>query len=96
MSELAHDIPRRLNDPPRLFWWDLDVALLVLAAVLGGMISGFFLSGCAVGVLLATAYARAKSGRHPAYALHLLYWHLPAPVTGLKRTPPSYLREMAG
>ena len=22
--------PRRLNDPPRMFWWDIDVALLVL------------------------------------------------------------------
>jgi len=31
-----------------------------------------------------------------AFALHLLYWHLPAFMTGLKRTPPSYLRELAG
>ena len=48
------------------------------------------------GFLLAAAYSRAKSGKHPAYALHLLYWHMPAAVTGLKRTPPSYLREMMG
>ena len=79
-----------------MFWWDLDVSLLVMAAALAGMISGFFLSGCALGVLLATAYGRAKSGKHPAYALHILYWHLPSAVTGLTRTPPSYLREMLG
>jgi conjugal transfer pilus assembly protein TraL len=96
MTDLSLEIPRRLNDPPRMFWWDLDVSLLVLAAALAGMISGYFLSGTAVGFLLAAAYGRAKSGRHPAFALHLLYWHLPAGVTGLKRTPPSYLREMAG
>lgn len=96
MTDVFLDIPRRLDDPPRLFWWDLDVALLVLAAALAGMLSGYFVSGCAVGVLIATAYGRAKSGRHPAYALHLLYWHLPAPVTGLRRTPPSHLRELAG
>ena len=96
MNDLSLEIPRRLNDPPRMFWWDLDVSLLVLAAALAGMISGFFLSGTAVGFLLAAAYGRAKSGRHPAFALHLLYWHLPAGITGLKRTPPSYLREMAG
>lgn len=90
------EIPRRLNDPPRMFWWDLDVALLVMAAALAGMVSGFFLSGCALGVLLAAAYGRAKSGKHPAYALHILYWTLPATVTGLKRTPPSHLREMQG
>ena len=96
MTDVALDIPRRLNDAPRMFWWDLDLALLVLGAALAGMVSGFFLSGCALGVLLALAYGKAKSGKHPAYALHLLYWHLPAGVTGLKRTPPSWLREMAG
>ena len=74
MADVSLDIPRRLNDPPRMFWWDLDLSLLVIAA----------------------AYGRAKSGKHPAYALHLVYWYLPAPVTGLKRTPPSYLREMVG
>ena len=96
MSDVVLEIPRRLNDAPRLFWWDIDVALLVLAAALAGMISGFFLSGCAVGVLLAAAYGRAKSGKHPAFALHLLYWHSPAAVTGLQRTPPSHLRELVG
>jgi len=96
MTDASLDIPRRLDDPPRMFWWDLDVALLVISAALAGMITGFFLSGCALGLLMAAAYARAKSGKHPAYALHLLYWTLPPMVTGLKRTPPSYLREMAG
>lgn len=96
MGDTHLAIPRRLNDPPRLFWWDLDVALLVLASMLAGMICGFFLSGSAVGLVLASAYSRAKAGKHPAYALHLLYWHLPAAVTGLRRTPPSCLREMMG
>lgn len=96
MADIAFDIPRRLNDPPRLFWWDMDVALLVLATTLVGMVAGFFLTGCGLGMLLAMAYSRAKSGKHPAYALHLLYWTLPAPVTGLRRTPPSHLREMMG
>ena len=96
MTDATLEIPRRLNDPPRMFWWDLDVALLVMAAALAGMISGFFLSGCALGVLLAAAYGRAKSGKHPAFALHVLYWTLPAAVTGLTRTPPSHLREMHG
>jgi len=96
MADVALEIPRRLNDPPRVFWWDLDLALLVMAAALAGMIAGFFLSGCAIGVLIAAAYGRAKSGKHPAFALHLLYWYMPAGVTGLKRTPPSYHREMIG
>ena len=96
MSDVSLEIPRRLNDAPRMFWWDLDVSLLVLAAALAGMISGLFVSGFAVGMLLASAYGRAKAGKHPAFLLHLLYWHVPAAVTGLKRTPPSHLREMVG
>jgi conjugal transfer pilus assembly protein TraL len=47
-------------------------------------------------LLLASAYGRAKTGKHPAFALHLLYWHVPAAITGLQRTPPSHLREMVG
>ena len=96
MTDASLEIPRRLNDPPRMFWWDLDVSLLVLAAGLAGMISGFFITGCALGLLLASAYGRAKTGKHPAFALHLLYWHVPAAITGLQPTPPSYLREMVG
>ena len=37
MATLSTEIPRRLNDPPRMFWWDLDVALLVLGCAIGGM-----------------------------------------------------------
>ncbi|MGA1325552.1 MAG: type IV conjugative transfer system protein TraL, partial [Rubrivivax sp.] len=50
-------------------------------------------TGCAAGVLLAWAYGKAKSGEHAAFALYLRYWYLPAPASGLKRTPPSHLRE---
>ena len=96
MNDASHEIPRRLNDPPRMFWWEIDVALLFLAAALAGMVAGFFMTGCAVGALLAWAYGRAKSGEHPAFALHLIYWHLPGFVTSMKRTPPSHQRVMLG
>lgn len=96
MSDVSLEIPRRLNDPPRMFWWEIDVALLFLGAVLAGMVAGFFVTGCLAGALLAWAYGKAKSGEHPAFALHLLYWHLPAFVSGLKRTPPSDQRELVG
>ena len=79
-----------------MFWWDVDVALLMVGAALAGMFSGFFLGGCVLGGLLASAYGRAKAGKHPAFALHLMYWHLPAFVSGLKRTPPSWQREFLG
>jgi conjugal transfer pilus assembly protein TraL len=39
---------------------------------------------------------KAKAGRAASWLLHLAYWHLPAGFTGLRATPPSYLRLMAG
>jgi conjugal transfer pilus assembly protein TraL len=96
VADVSLEIPRRLNDPPRIFWWELDVALLALAAALAGMISGFFMSGCAVGVLLASAYGRAKSGKHPAFRAPPALLAPASGRTGLKRTPPSHLREMVG
>ena len=96
MQQAACNIPRRLYDAPRMFWWDLDLALLVLAATLLGMVAGYFVTGVAAGIFAAWAYSKAKSGKHPAYALHLIYWHLPASVVQLKCTPPSHLRELIG
>ena len=96
MTDASLDIPRRLNDAPRMFWWEIDVALIFLGAVLTGMVAGFFITGCALGVLLAWSFGKAKSGEHPAFALHLLYWHLPAQISGLKRTPPSHQRDLLG
>ena len=96
MNDASLDIPRRLNDAPRMFWWEIDVALIFLGAVLTGMLAGFFMTGFALGVLLAWSVGKAKSGEHPAFALHLRDWHLPAQISGLKRTPPSHQRQLLG
>jgi conjugal transfer pilus assembly protein TraL len=96
MSEPSLQIPRRLNDPPRIFWWDFDVALLWLSCMLAGLLIGAPFTGAALGTAAGWAWGRARAGAHPAYALHLLYWHLPAGISGLKRTPPSHLRRLIG
>jgi conjugal transfer pilus assembly protein TraL len=42
-------------------------------------------------------FSRAKADKHPAYAIHWLYWHLPAtPFTAMRATPPSHIRRMVG
>ena len=86
----------RIDAVPEQRSQEIDVALIFLGAVLIGMGAGFFMTGCALGVLLAWGFGKAKSGEHPAFALHLLYWHLPAPISGLKRTPPSHQRALLG
>ena len=41
MTDASLDIPRRLNDAPRMFWWEIDVALIFLGAVLIGMVGAW-------------------------------------------------------
>lgn len=92
MNEALLAIPRHLDDPPRFLFWDLDEAILFMLALILGILVDLLFVGAAAGVALVVAYGRAKSGRHHAFALHLLYWHLPV-TFGFRRTPPSCIRE---
>jgi type IV conjugative transfer system protein TraL len=50
-----------------------------------------------VGVLVSRWVARIKVDKHPAFAMHWLYWHLPSsPLTAMQATPPSHIRRMVG
>jgi len=92
MDEALLAIPRHLDDPPRFLFWDLDEAILFMLALILGMMADLIFAGAATGVVLVIAYGKAKSGRHRAFALHLMYWYLPVTL-GFRRTPPSYIRE---
>jgi conjugal transfer pilus assembly protein TraL len=93
-------IPRRLDDSWKLGFWDIDVAAPILFMFFLGYLTSSkwaFALCVAVGIALSRAIARLKADKHPAFALHWLYWHLPAnPATTLQATPPSYVRRMVG
>jgi conjugal transfer pilus assembly protein TraL len=41
--------------------------------------------------------ARIKSDKHPAFAMHWMYWHFPTnPLSAMRATPPSHIRRMVG
>ncbi|TFZ00089.1 type IV conjugative transfer system protein TraL [Ramlibacter humi] len=95
MDDQDYYIPRRLNDVPRLFFWDMDVACIFLAFLMLGLLVGsttlgFLAAGCG-----GYWFGKAKSGRHPAYTIHLAYWYLPM-TSGMDAMPPSHIREMNG
>jgi conjugal transfer pilus assembly protein TraL len=92
MNDALLAIPQHLDDPPRFLFWDLDEAILFMLALVLGLLVDLVFVGGATGVALVLAYGKAKSGRHRAYALHLMYWHLPVTL-GFRRTPPSWIRE---
>jgi len=93
-------IPRRLDDQWKIGFWDVDVAAPLLFFFFIGYLSGnklAFVVCMAVGIFLSRWVARVKADRHPAFAVHWLYWHLPpSPLTTMRATPPSYIRRMVG
>src|SRR3546814_15596651 len=61
-----------------------------------GILSQHILIGMALSGAGWWGLRKAKAGRATSWLLHPAYWYLPAGFTGLRATPPSYLRLMAG
>ena len=51
----------------------------------------------AVGIAVSRWVSKLKADKHPAFAVHWLWWNLPStPMTALAATPPSHIRRMVG
>lgn len=90
MTELFR-IPRYLDSPAQLLWWEIDeVAVVVLMISLGIAFEYFFV--CAtIGLVAAKAMRRVKEGKQDNYLLHWLFWH-GVPGARLKTGPPGAWR----
>ncbi len=87
-------IPARLDAPAKFLVWDADVGLAFGAGLFTGIVLlDSTIAGALIGAALGFSWSKVKSGRHPAYHWHWLYWHFPR---SLRRTPPSFLRETVG
>jgi len=50
-----------------------------------------------VGIALSRWVSKLKADKHPAFAVHWLWWNLPStPLTALGAAPPSHIRRMVG
>lgn len=97
MSDETGYIPKSLDAQERFLWWEMDQAMIAVAFMGVGVILGFFMSGVVAGALAAWQFGRFKSGKHPKFALHALYWWLPsALLVKTKATPPSSQRYFLG
>lgn len=95
MSSYKYDIPRRLDDPPKAFFWDFDVALVFSCFFVFGMVAGYLVMPSVLGALIASWYGKLKSGQSRGFGIHAMYWFTPINL-GFKRTPPSALRHFIG
>lgn len=95
-DEMRLAIPRRLDDKPKFLWWDMDQAMLVSMFIMLGVIAEMLGAGLVIGITVGYVYNKAKAGKHPDFAIHLMYWYLPEWVLGLKSIPPSHETEFIG
>lgn len=68
-------IPRYIDDPPQIFWWEVDEVALFSGAFVVGALSGQVLGGLLGGFALSWLLERLKAGRGSAFLVHLAYWY---------------------
>ena len=95
-EEQRLEIPRRIDDKAKFLWWGFDQSMLVMLFVVMGMMADSLMSGLFLGIVVGYFYSKARSGKHPSFAIHLLYWYLPEWAMKFKRLPPSHQVEFTG
>jgi len=97
MSDIdAFYIPKHLDDPERWLFWTVDEALILIAPFFLGVMMDFYLIGIVMSITLYLLYKKFKSTGADNLIQYLIYWYFPKWLSGLKATPPSYIRTYIG
>jgi conjugal transfer pilus assembly protein TraL len=88
-------IPKTLDDPPKMLFWDLDQSLVFFSMIVLGILANMTATLGAVGLFVAYLYGKLKGGKHRGFAKHVMYWVTPI-TFGMRRTPPSHIRQFLG
>jgi conjugal transfer pilus assembly protein TraL len=83
-------IPRFIDDQPKIFFWDLDVFLILSTFIFLGIIIDYLISGTITGIAITYLFSKFKAGKPDSFLFHALYWH---GLIKLKGIPPSYVRR---
>lgn len=88
-----YHIPQYLDEPERFFFFTTDEAILVLLLVGLGILTGYFMGGFLLSLLLLWLYKKYIGKEGKSYLLYLKYWFLPSSFSHLKYTPASHKRH---
>ena len=91
-----YQIPRRLDDPELIGLWTIDEFLALVIPFAWGILAQHIFLGIAIALSAWFALRKAKAGQATSWLLHAAYWYLPSGFVGLKLTPPSHCRLLAG
>lgn len=89
-------IYKRLDDPELIGIWTLDEFIAMVVPFFWGILAQQIILGIGLAIAAWFGLKKAKAGRATSWVLHVGYWYLPAGFTGMKLTPPSHCRLLAG
>ena len=89
-------IPKRLDDPELIGLWTIDEFAGLIGPFAWGILTQHIFIGLALAFGVWFALRKLKSGNAGSRVIHAAYWYLPASFFGLKATPPSHCRLLAG
>lgn len=90
-------IPTHLDARERFFIWEIDQVVMFSMMLGFGISLGSGSIGLVLGMFMAWAYGRIKAGRHPRFAIHVLYWWMPGKFfIKAKALPSSSVRYFLG
>ncbi len=92
-----HFIPSHLDDIPKMFLWDMDEAMAIMASLGLGILMHQIVVFTTIGFLLSYILAKVKARRGRGFLITLAYWYLPHnTLFKFKRYPPSFIRDYVG
>jgi conjugal transfer pilus assembly protein TraL len=91
-----HIVPKHLDDPELIGLWTLDEFLAMIVPFSWGILTQHIFIGIVLAMAAWFGLRKAKAGRASSWVLHAAYWYLPSGFMGLKLTPPSHCRLLAG
>ena len=83
-------IPRHIDDPQRLMFWELEELGVLISFMMIGVLFDFFLIGTMFGTVFMVLLSKVKSGKPRGFFMHWLYHQNLIDIAGL---PPSYIKE---
>ncbi|OGP32489.1 MAG: type IV conjugative transfer system protein TraL [Deltaproteobacteria bacterium GWC2_56_8] len=89
---MDHFIPKYIDDPPQILWWDMDVAGVIIFSMIIGIAVNHLLYFSIGGLVAAYAVGKMKNSKQEGYIYHLAWWH-GVPSFKIREMPDSYIRE---
>ncbi|MEW6542464.1 MAG: type IV conjugative transfer system protein TraL [Nitrospirota bacterium] len=90
---LMYTIPRYIDSPPQVLWWELDEIVILIICIFAGIISRELTTLTAVGICSTILISKTKRGKSEGIVLHWCYWHC-LPMFSLKGCPSGDVREL--